>query len=1238
MQSLARLLTVDNPVRSLKVRLFACLALVGSLGAAPSHAATYSNAAATFNFIATTTHTPITSWPDCGGVPGDDSLSALTNLGFTFNFGGVDYTQVRIHTNGRLQFNNTACGHGTSAIGPPRTYPFNLPDASQDRSLRIYGADLDVSTSGGGAITFATTGTAPNRIFVVTWNNVSQWKAGGANNFGDGTSYNLQIQVHENGEFYYMYGVSDDVSEPANQPMGGAQIGWQLTSTDFVVVQATLPANNTGLRFFIPGNLAEYRFDLGALGGTAGEVLDSSGNGLNGTRINSPSSINKVQTTSSGKVCQAVAIPGNNNLNQIDAIDTGILPARIGANGAIDFWYKSTQAWGGANVVLFDATTTSGRNFYFARDNNARLRFVVTDNAASPRTITLVQAGSSSVAAGTWKHLGVSWALSAGSAVLTIYVDGVQVATTTDTSNGALHSSLGSLYIGDNRSTNFELGNSTQSANGLIDEFRIYNFAAPVSVIQRDMAISRACSTMDHFAFSHSGGGLTCTPATVTLAAHLPDHSIFTGYAGTVSLSTSTARGDWSIITGSGTLNNGTANDGMATYTFAAGDSGSVALGLKDTVAETVNLNATDGTATEKGGTATASEDQNLTFATTGLAFLANSSAATIGTQIAGKPNTLAPGAQSLELQAIRTSDSTGACEAALAGPQTIEFAYECVSPGTCSATPFDINGTAISGNANGSVTTFSPVSMAFGTATGRAPFSFNFADAGSVRLHARYDIPLGNGAASGNKMRGSSNAFVFRPFALDYRVTNNPGASTAAGSRFVAAGTNFSSTLRAVVWSANDDTNSDGIADGHAAADTDPTNNANLTDNALTANFTPGAAATLAARLQQPVGGTNPGLSGTTAVTLANGTATITASHYDEVGIVELSAAEGGDYLGIGSTETAKIRGYSGFVGRFFPAAFNVTSNTPRFQDACAAGVFTYLDQPFFFANSPVLSVTALARSGTVTKNYTATGFFKLSGTLAGRRYQDKSGLAVDFKTLLGGAVIVGGSTGLTGTATLTLATATGDQFAYSRRALVGPFAAKIDATFAATDLTDSDGVCYDPNDDQRCDPLTIADVTGTTLRFGRLVASNAYGSELLGLAVPARTEYYNGAGFIANAEDTCTSVSTPNLDLGIGASGNSPALGVPNANVGASTTTASIAHTPTAAGDLGLSFSAPGAGNTGDLDYSFDLSTATGAHAEWLRYDWDANGSFDNDPSARISFGLFTGRTAVIYQREPW
>lgn len=378
-----------------------------------------------------------------------------------------------------------------NSIGPPRTYPLGYADAGLIQTLRIYGADLDVSAGGGGTITFTTTGVAPNRIFVVTWNSVSAWKAGGASNFGAGTAYNLQIQLHEGGDFYYMYGVSDDVSEPANQAMGPAQIGWEIATSDFVVVQSGLPANNTGIRFFIPGALAEYRFDLGSLNGTAGELLDSSGNALNGTRINSPSNANQAQINSGGKVCQAVSIPANSTLTQIDAIDITLPPTLIGSAGTITFWYKSTSAWGTTNAVLFDATLVSGRHFYLARDSNARLRFVVTDNAAVPRTITLVQAGSPAVAADTWKHRAVTWELSAGNAILAIYSDGVRVAAVTDTSNGSLNSSLGSLYIGDNRSLNSELGNATGPALERSTTARPMTAPRPIPSRPR---ISAACS------------------------------------------------------------------------------------------------------------------------------------------------------------------------------------------------------------------------------------------------------------------------------------------------------------------------------------------------------------------------------------------------------------------------------------------------------------------------------------------------------------------------------------------------------------------------------------------------------------------------------------------------------------------------------------------------------------------------------------------------------------------------
>jgi hypothetical protein len=67
-------------------------------------------------------------------------LSDDIPLGFTFTFGTVGFTSVRIMSNGRIKFNsNTTCGFGS----PVTQLPY--PDASLTYSMRIYGNDLDPS-------------------------------------------------------------------------------------------------------------------------------------------------------------------------------------------------------------------------------------------------------------------------------------------------------------------------------------------------------------------------------------------------------------------------------------------------------------------------------------------------------------------------------------------------------------------------------------------------------------------------------------------------------------------------------------------------------------------------------------------------------------------------------------------------------------------------------------------------------------------------------------------------------------------------------------------------------------------------------------------------------------------------------------------------------------------------------------------------------------------------------------
>ena len=78
---------------------------------------------------------------------------------------------------------------------------------------------------------------------------------------------------------------------------------------------------------------------------------------------------------------------------------------------------------------------------------------------------------------------------------------------------------------------------------------------------------------------------------------------------------------------------------------------------------------------------------------------------------------------------------------------------------------------------------------------------------------------------------------------------------------------------------------------------------------------------------------------------------------------------------------------------------------------------------------------------------------------------------------------------------------------------------------------------------------------------------------------------------------------------------------------------TTTAIPNLPLLLGDAGLSFSAPGAGNTGHVDLSHDLRTEG---VPWLLFDWDSDGSNDDDPTARVTFGVFKGHDAMIYSRE--
>ncbi len=112
------------------------------------------------------------------------------------------------------------------------------------------------------------------------------------------------------------------------------------------------------------------------------------------------------------------------------------------------------------------------------------------------------------------------------------------------------------------------------------------------------------------FAITQSQAGSACEAGKITISKLQGLSSdVDTDYYGSVRLTTSTGTGTWVLDSGSGTLVDTTANDGQATYTFVAGDNGTVTLSLSVEVATPlIDINVTNGIVTE------GAADDPLTF------------------------------------------------------------------------------------------------------------------------------------------------------------------------------------------------------------------------------------------------------------------------------------------------------------------------------------------------------------------------------------------------------------------------------------------------------------------------------------------------------------------------------------------------------------------------------------------------------------------------------------------------
>lgn len=326
-----------------------------------------------------------------------------------------------------------------------------------------------------------------------------------------------------------------------------------------------------------------------------------------------------------------------------------------------------------------------------------------------------------------------------------------------------------------------------------------------------------------------------------------------------------------------------------------------------------------------------------------------------------------------------------------------------------------------------------------------------------------------------------------------------------------------------------------------------------------------------------------------------------------------------------------------SSYFGRFTPHHFDVWLNAPEFTPGC--GTFTYVGQPLKYATRPLASFSAKNAAGSITENYTGS-YWKID-------VNDLTyGITPAYSEASHGlTVLVASPPSATnngdGTGQLSFADTASDILAIARNAPENTFDAEIALIFS---LQDTDGIAVaNVGGVVQGNPVSFGSAgAGNGIgfsggskqqRWGRLNIGSAHGSELLNLPVPLTAEYFDGTNFIVNGADNCTTLTLAG-DLLLSnpeTSGDISQIGTTNMTIGSGSSSAALANSPLLSGSAGLSFSAPGSGNTGYIDITGNFTALP-----WLLYDWDNDSSHDDNPKGKATFGLYKGNSRQIYFRE--
>lgn len=540
-------------------------------------------------------------------------------------------------------------------------------------------------------------------------------------------------------------------------------------------------------------------------------------------------------------------------------------------------------------------------------------------------------------------------------------------------------------------------------------------------------------------------------------------------------------------------------------------------------------------------------------------------------------------------LRAVKKDDETGACTSIFTDEKTVEMTFNDIAPENSAGMDFIINNTPVTSN--------TAVPVNFDAANGYlATLDINYFDAGKISFTVSANAP--NNAV----LTDTSNEFVVRPARFDVLVDNLPAVSNATGEKFKMAGQVFPVTIKAL----NAD---DGITQSFDSDQVDA-NSFRLTHE-----------------LQSPsITATNNVRNGTLkmndTIDFENGTTSINID-FNEVGVIRLNAElDSINYMNHGDTQT--ILGQRDNVGRFYPAQFELINS--EITNGC--GSFTYFSQPF---ESLQYQVEAQTSQGARTWNYIESvnnteNYAKaliensIKNESPNADYLAASELAARYEVPL--ASWQNGHYQLV----TTTAVLKRDTLALQNGELPSSHLTHLVPMIKLTDPDLSPLINLDIHDEVFTSPAITANskalsidagniITPLDMRFGRLVLNDNFGNEFEALQIPLKVEFWDGQNFITNQNDSCTEYFEARL--------------VVEDN---HTTSQQGANNQFVNGiypqGQGLYLDAANQSRSYQVDYV--------SPDEWLKYDWNNNNDYSDNPSGKMQFGRFRGNDRVIYWRE--